>query len=46
MVLRLMAYFGSAWAARRLDRKRFARKYLVVVEQRRFNAFCDRLFGR
>ena len=46
MLLRLMAYLGSARAARALDRKRFARKYMVVVEQRRFNAWCDRLFGR
>ena len=34
MLLRLLAYFGCARAARQLDRKRFARKYLVAIKGR------------
>lgn len=31
MLLRLLAYIGCVWAARRLDRKRFAQKYRARV---------------
>lgn len=31
MLLRVLAWFGSTWAARRLDRKRFAQKYRARV---------------
>ena len=45
MLLRLFAYFGSAWAARRLDRQRFARKYVVGVKLARRLAFEKWLRG-
>lgn len=43
MLLRFLAYF-SVRAARRLDRKRFARKYMVATEAARFRRCLDRLF--
>lgn len=44
MLLPFLAFFGCRWAARRLDRKRFARKYMVATEAARFRRFLDRLF--
>lgn len=45
MLLRLLAYLGFAWAARRLDRKRFARKYVLGVKLARRHAFQKWLWG-
>lgn len=44
-LLRVLAYLGVAAAARRLDRHRFARKYVVAVKAKRRAEFWDR-FGR
>lgn len=44
-MLVVLAWCGVRWAARRLDRQRFARKYVVAVKVQRRAAFWDR-FGR
>lgn len=44
MLLPFLSYIGCRWAARRLHRKRFARRYVVAVREARFRRFLDRLF--
>lgn len=34
-MLRVLAWCGVRWAARRLDRKRFARPYMVAAKRSR-----------
>lgn len=41
-MLRFLAYF-SPRAARRLDRQRFARKYVLAVKSKRRADFWDRM---
>lgn len=35
MLLPFLSYIGCRWAARRLDRKRFARPYMVAAKRSR-----------
>ncbi len=45
MLLVVLAYMGSRWAARRLDRRRFARRYEVAARASRRDRWW-RAFGR
>jgi len=43
-MLAVLAWFGVRWAARRLDRKRFAHKYVVAVRRGQCSVDYGRLF--